>query len=116
MNDEKIIELISNEFDSNDSFSVASSLEEVEAIYRHFESFCSNNSINFEHDVEAANFEDVDISDNPDEDREEVKFEVPIADTELKFEFIYFKEDENMYRVWVDADYYLEEDEDDGFN
>lgn len=115
MTSDQIIELVGSYFDNNTDFHTANSLTDVESIFRHMEKFCQDNDLHFEHDVETSDFEDLSVSPNPEEERTEIKFEIPLLGTDLQFEFIYYKLDEGTYRVWCDVDYYFEMDEDDSY-
>jgi len=112
--EDRIIEGVTGWFDSNEDLHSASSLLEVESVFRRIEEFCSQNGWHLESDVSSDEFEDVPASEAPEEERTEIKFIVPIQDAELVLEFYYFKEADGLYRINVDIDYYLlEADESD---
>ena len=110
--EDRIIEGVTGWFDSNEDLHSANNLLGVESVFRKIEEFCAENDWHLESDVSSEDFEDVPISVNPEEERTEVKFIIPIVDNELVLEFYYFKESEDLYRINVDIDYYLLEADD----
>lgn len=111
MTSEEIIDLVTGEFDRTESWHLVHSVNDVETVFRQIESFLNRNDLQLEFDVEPGDFEEVPISNDPDELRHEVKFEIPILDTELKLEFFYFRQADNEYRILLDVDFYFDMDD-----
>lgn len=111
MTEDRIIEAVTEWFDSNPKFHEVYSLQDVESVFREVESFCAQHDWHLESDLASEDFEDLPISEDPEEERTEIKFEIPILDVDLVLEFFYFKESDNLYRINLDVDYYFPEDD-----
>lgn len=111
MTSEDIIDLVTGEFDSHEEWHTVHSLGDVESVFRQVEAFLNQQNLHLEHEVETTDFEDIESSEDPDEFRTEVKFEIPILDTDLKLEFFYFKIDDNGFRILLDVDFYWDAEE-----
>lgn len=112
MNSEEQIELVTEAFDSHTEWHFAENLSDVIGIFREVESFCESNGMILESEIDDTEFEELEVSFNPEEERDEVKFVVPIQDSELCLEFFYHR-NPDAYSIWVDVDYYVDDEEDD---
>ena len=112
MSEDKVIDLITTAFDSREDWQVVESLDRVVGVWIELATFLEENNIHLEHDLDESQFEDVDVSPDPDEERSEVAFILPIMDTMLQLEYTYWKGSEG-YHIWVDCDFYLDDTEED---
>lgn len=110
MNEDRLIDHITGYFDNNTDFHTGNSVSDVETVFRKMEAWCAEQGVHFESELESDDFEELDVSEE--EDRTEVKFEIPIVDHDLVLEFFYFRSEDNLYHINLDVDYYFPQDED----
>ena len=116
MSEEDIIDRVTEFFDSNQPLHNANSIGEIVSVFEKVEDFLESIELVLESDLETGDFDDVSPSIDPEQDREEVKFEIPIADTDLVLEFFYHKTTDGIYHIWLDVDFYKEWTEEDDPN
>ncbi len=114
MLNEKLIEDLSEWFDSQEGLHYVHSIGDVESVYREIEKKVLELGYSLEHVVESSDFEELPYDES--DDALEVKFEIPIEYTDLMIEFHYHKFDEKTYQTFLDVDFYFDEDSEDDSN
>lgn len=115
---EELIDSISNWFDGKPELHIVSSLDKVYDVFKEVEEYVESLGLTPEHEISETDFDDIEVIDLSNEDQlNEVRFELPLmfdnSPHELVLEFSYQHVEENEYAIWVDVDFYLEDDNDD---
>ncbi|HRC96090.1 MAG TPA: hypothetical protein PK317_04775 [Coprothermobacter proteolyticus] len=113
---EQLIDTITKWFDDNNDLHLVESLDKVYDVYVQVEEFVESLGLTPEHEVSESEFEDLPVTDLSNEDQlNEVKFVLPLMlgeePHELVLEFSYQRVEENEYAIWVDCDFFLEDEE-----
>jgi hypothetical protein len=115
MSDDDIIDLVTTSFDAREDTQNLQDLSQVIAVFESIEELLEEHGLSLESEVETQDFEELEVSVDPEEERHELTFILPITDTMLQLEFTYWKSTEG-FQVWVDVDFSLEVEDDDEDN
>lgn len=115
---EELITTITDWFDSDPELHLVDSIEKVYEVFCQVEEFVESVGLTPEHELTISEFEDVPVTDLANEDQlNEVHFILPLMSGtnphELSLEFSYQKVADNEYAIWVDCDFFLEDEVDD---
>lgn len=117
-NSDELITTVTDWFDTSTELHLVDSLDKVYEVFCKVEEFVESIGLTPEHELTIDEFEDVPVTDLANENQlNEVHFVLPLMKDnephELSLEFTYQKVAESEYAIWVDVDFYIEDDSDD---